>query len=188
MASLNPDNSQNPSTYAPSPIDLNIPRCENDYISVEQNATAATQQTANDTYVQTGTGAGSTAQVLIRQAGKRLFVQNSLAPASGSNNEIKVTRGGVYKVVYSGTIANATGGAQQIDLGVGVNTAAPTERLARVEAADTVNTPFSGSVVLALSNGDVLRLYDSLVTGATPQPVTILSADITVSRLGHDGQ
>lgn len=196
------DSTTTKAVYTNTPIDLPIPRCENDYISVRQDAQSVTPHAALATWVQTGTGGGATAQTLILESGgsKRLFLQNSLAPGGGSTNEIKVTRSGVYKVVYSAQVEYTTSvGDEVVELGVGfsstVGTAivnnTPAERVVRLEAptgqtAGTVNEHITGSVVLRLPPDSVLRLYDQVLNNLAD--VTIQNADLTVQRLDRDGQ
>ena len=195
------DSATDKALYTNTPIDLPIPRCENDFISVRQDAQSVTPHADNE-WIQTGTGAGATAQVLIQEtsATKRLHLQNSLAPASGSTNEIKVTRSGVYKVVYSAQVEFTIGNLSvDVELGVGfsstVGTAIvnnlPLERAVRLEppsgqTSGNVTEHITGSVVLRLPSSTVLRFYDRTLNDTVD--VTILNADITVQRLGHDGQ
>ncbi len=198
------DSSTTKALYTPTPIDLAIPRCENDFISVEQNAVSITPHATN-AWIQTGTGGGATAQVFFQAstvANKRLFLQNSLAPGAGSLNEVKVTRSGVYKIVYSAEIEFTLGegaAAVDVELGVGfsstVGTAIvnnlPTERVVRLQpptaqTSGDVNEHVTGSVVLRLPGDTVIRFYDRTLVDAVA--VTILNADVTIQRLGRDGQ
>jgi len=208
MASLNPDNKQQPSIYTPSPIDLAIPRCENDFISAEQEDVSLTAIPNSGSWFQVGAAVGDVPQVLNLRANKRCFLQNSLAPAGGSVNEIKVTRGGVYRLTMSGNTNNPFSDAQGFDLGVGVNGALPSERLLNVlndSPATTVlvntaviptdtaigNETFCGSVVLRLAAGSVLRSYVRLnqsATGVPGETVQLTNVDIVLARLGRDGQ
>lgn len=182
--------------YTASPIDLPIDRCEHDFISLEQNAQSVTPHADNE-WIQTGTGGGATAQTLLQVANKRLFLQNSLAPGGGSNNEVKVTRGGVYKVVYAAQVEFSIGEASStVELGVGFSSTSgtaivnnlPLERAVRVQgnADSTVTEHVTGSLVLRLADSAVLRFYDRVL--GSPIAVTILNADITVQREGRDGQ
>jgi len=158
-------------------------------------------------WFQVGAGAGDTPQVLTLRANKRCFLQNSLAPA-GSVNEIKVTRGGVYRLTMSGNTDNPNQNAQGFDLGVGVNGALPSERLLNVLNDSPVtsilhtisaippdtpigNETFDGSVVLRLAAGSVLRSYVRLnqpATVVTGETVQLTNVYIVLTRLGRDGQ
>ena len=196
------DQTATKSVYTPTPVDLAIPRFENDYVSARQDVASLTVHGELNTWVQTGTGAGSTAQTLILESGgnKSVFLQNSLAPASGSLNEIRVTRAGVYKAVYSAQVQYTTEvGDEEVELGIGYSTTTgtaivnntPLERVVRVQApsgqtAGSVNEHITGSVILRLGNDALLRLYDRVLN--TVADVTIQNADITVVRLARDGQ
>jgi len=201
MATVATDPTTNKSLYTNTPIDLAIPRCEKDFISIRQDAQSVTPH-ADTSWVQTGTGGGATAQTLILETGanKRVFLQNSLAPASGSTNEVKATRSGVYRVTYAAQIEITTEvGTEQVELGVGfsstVGTAIvnnlPTERVVRLQApsgqtAGSLNEHVTGSVVLRLPPDTVLRFYDRVLNNGVD--VTIQNADITIQRLSRDGQ
>ena len=206
MASLNPDNPQQPSVYTPSPVDLAIPRCENDFISAEQEDVSLTAIPDFGSWFQVGAGVGDVPQVLTLRENKRCFLQNSLAPA-GSVNEIKVARGGVYRLTMSGNTNNPNFNAQGFDLGVGVNGALPSERLlnvfndspvttllvtlGQITATPIGNETFDGSVVLRLAAGSVLRSYVRLnqsATGVPGETVQLTNVDIVLTRLGRDGQ
>ncbi len=193
------DSSTTKSIYTTTPIDLAIPRCENDFISIQQNATSITDHNNSD-WIQTGTN--NTAQILIQVAGKRIALQNSLAPGGGTVNEIKVDRSGVYKAVYSAQVVfnvGEGGDALDVELGIGFSSTSgtaivhntPNERIVRVQpppgqTSGTVIEHITGSMVLRLPPDSVLRLYDRTLNDTSS--VTILNADITVQRLGRDGQ
>lgn len=198
------DSSTTKAVYTPTPIDLPIPRCENDFISIEQDAISVTPH-ADNAFIQTGTGGGATAQTFFQASSvsnKRLFLQNSLAPGAGSVNEVKVTRGGVYKIVYAAQLdftLGEGGAAVDVELGVGFSStigtaivnSLPTERVVRLEpppgqTGGPVNEHVTGSVVLRLPAGTVLRFYDRTLNDTVA--VTIQNADITIQRLGRNGQ
>ncbi len=182
-----------------TPVDLPIPRFENDFISAEQDATSVTPH-GDDQWIQTGIGGA--AQVLIKADCKGVFLQNSLAPASGTTNEIKITRSGVYKFLYSAQIQFIIGqgvDAVDVELGVGFSStigtaivnSLPSERAFRLQpepgqTGRTVVEYCSGPFILILPPHSVIPFYDRTLNG--PVAVTILNADITVQRLSRGGQ
>ncbi len=185
--------STNKSVYTPSPIDLAIPRCENEYISIQQDETSITTHGDNE-WIQTGTV--GTAQVLISAAHKGIFLQNSLTQG-GSLNEIKIGRAGVYKAVYSAQVEFTAGTIAELGIGLSstVGTAIvnnlPAERIVRLQTptgqtGGLVSEHITGSMILILTDCSILRLYDRALSVASD--ITILNADITVQRLGRNGQ
>lgn len=202
MTSTTPDSTIGKALYTPTDINLPIPECKNDYISIEQDAQSVTNH-ADNNWLQTGTGAAGTAQTFTTAASKRLYLQNSSDPVAATPiNQVRVPRSGVYKIVYSAQIAVVIdGGVTSAELGVGFRSTSgtppalvdntPPERILRLQppsgqTSGTITDYVSGSVVYQLPAETVIRFYDR-VLGAVAD-LTILNSDITIERLGRDGQ
>lgn len=199
------DSKTQKSLYTPTDVKLAIPEFKNDFISLQQDESSVTDHDDNEWH-RTGATAGSTAQTLIQAANKGLWLQLTSGGDDPEDDgyQVRVPKSGVYKAVYSAQVAFTLGEGEDdldVELGIGQSDTegtppaivhkVPAERAVRVQAppgtsSGTIVEHVTGSVILRLSNEDVLRFYDRVLNDVVD--VTILNADIHITRLDRDGQ